>query len=304
MNGHRDIITVIRARRSKRLAKLIRTDGTIADYDAAFRFDLIERPVAGLDAVCTLLRQLTRRPDCAIVRGTVVDPARTIHVRRLAYRDDETGDEPTLRDASHRWVALDMEGVDRPDDVPATDLVRCAAVAIQRLPSAFHGARCIAQATAGHGIKPGCRVRLWYWLNQPTTGTELAWWLRGKPADPSVFRTVQPIYTAAPVFERGVYDHLSVRMIALPGDELVMVPSPDALRPPPRPAAPMPAPSDARANSYAWGALRNAASRIRNADIGKRHDTILREARCLARFIDAGLLALADVTGVRTRRRQ
>ena len=113
-----------------------------------------------------------------------------------------------------------------------------------------------------------------------------------------MFRTVQPIYTAAPVFERGVCDHLSVRMVALPGDEFVMVPSPDALRPPPRPAAPMPAPSGPRANSYAWGALRNAASRIRNADIGKRHATILREARCLARFIDAGLLALADVTGV------
>jgi hypothetical protein len=37
---------------------------------------------------------------------------------------------------------------------------------------AFHGARCIAQATASHGIKPGCRVRLWYWLDRPTTGGE------------------------------------------------------------------------------------------------------------------------------------
>ena len=59
----------------------------------------------------------------------------------------------------------------------------------------------------------------------------------------------------------------------------------------------MPKPSDAGANNYAWAALRNAAARIRTADVGNRHDTILREARCLARFISAGLLAAADVTG-------
>ena len=244
-----DTITIIRARRGKRLAKLIRADGTIADYDSAFRFDLIERPVANLNAIGQLLPRLMRRLDCAIVRGAVIDQARQIDVRRLAYRDDETGDEPTLRDVPHRWLALDMEGVGRPDDIPATDLARCAAEAVQRLPGAFHGARCIAQATASHGIKPGCRVRLWYWLTRATTGAELAWWLRGKPADPSVFRTVQPIYTAAPAFELGVQDHLPTRMMSLPGDELVEVPAPDTLRPPLRPAAPMPKPSDTGASS-------------------------------------------------------
>lgn len=88
MNDHRDIITVIRARRSKRLAKLIRTDGTIADYDNAFRFDLIERPVASLDAVGTLLRQLTRRPDCAIEREAAAaeQEGRTSAADRLAWR--------------------------------------------------------------------------------------------------------------------------------------------------------------------------------------------------------------------------
>jgi hypothetical protein len=297
MSDHRDTVTIIRARRGKRLAKLIRADGTITDYDSAYRFDLIERPAPTLDAVGGLLHQLMRRADCAIVRGGVIDPTRTVNVRRLAYRDDDTGDEPTLRDVPHRWLALDMEGVGRPDDVPADDLARCAAEAVRRLPGAFHGARCIAQATAGHGIKPGCRVRLWYWLSRPTTGAELGWWLRGKPADPSVFRTVQPIYTAAPVFDRGVRDHLPQRMAALPGAEMVAVPSPNALRPPARPPAPMPKPSDAGANNYAWAALRNAAARIRSADVGHRHDTILREARCLARFISAGLLAAADVMG-------
>lgn len=83
-----DVITVIRARRSKRLAKLIRTDGTIADYDNAFRFDLIERPVASLDAAGTLLRQPTRRPDCAIEREAAAaeQEGRTSAADRLAWR--------------------------------------------------------------------------------------------------------------------------------------------------------------------------------------------------------------------------
>ena len=168
-----DSITIIRARRGRRLAKRIGGDGTITDFDRPYRFDLIERSAANLDALAVLLQKLLDRPDCAVVRGAVSDPARTVNVRRLAYRDDETGDEPTLRDVPHQWLALDMEGVARPDDVRTDDLARCAGEAVGRLPGAFHGARGIAQATASHGIKPGCRVRLWYWLSRPTTGTEL-----------------------------------------------------------------------------------------------------------------------------------
>jgi hypothetical protein len=292
-----DTITIIRARRGKRLAKLIRADGTIADYDRAFRFDLIERIIPDSAIIGRLLHYLMSRPNCAVVRGQIIDPQRTVDVRRLAYPDKKNSDEPTLRDVPHRWLALDMEGVDRPADVPATDLPRCAAEAVQRLPVAFHGVRCIAQATAGHGIKPGCRLRLWYWLNRLTTNAELTRWLQGVPADPSVFRTVQPIYTAAPVFAVGVRDHLPQRMVELPGTEMVAVPSPYALKPPqPRQAAPMPKPGEAGAGGYAFAALTNAAARVQRAGVGQRHATILCEARGLARFVSAGLLSKGAVT--------
>ena len=56
MSDHRDTVTIIRARRGKRLAKLIRADGTMTDYDNAYRYDLIERPAPNLDAVGKLLR--------------------------------------------------------------------------------------------------------------------------------------------------------------------------------------------------------------------------------------------------------
>src|SRR5689334_6117383 len=111
-----DTVTIIRARRGKRLAKLIRADGTIADYDSAYRYDLIERPVPDLNAVASLLRQLMYRPDCAVVRGAVAEAARSVNVRRLAFRDDKTGDEPTLADIPRMWLAPDMEGIPRPPD--------------------------------------------------------------------------------------------------------------------------------------------------------------------------------------------
>ena len=69
------------------------------------------------------------------------------------------------------------------------------------LPEEFWTADCIVQATAGHGIKPGMRLRLWFWLSRPLGRGELDRWFANSPVDRSVFRTVQAIYTAAPVFE-------------------------------------------------------------------------------------------------------
>jgi hypothetical protein len=218
-------------------------------------------------------------------------------VRRLAYRCKKTGDAPTLQDAAHSWVALDLDEVERPDAIAADDLPGCALAAVQRLPVAFRATAGIVQATASHGIKPGSRVRLWYWLSRPTTAAELKRWLRGA-VDDCTFRTVQPIYTSAPVFGPGVRDHLPVRVALLPGDDAVVVPSSAGLAPPsPRPAPPRPAPNTPGSGRYASRALAGAAVRVKTAPIGNRHATILSEARGLARFIAAGLLTERDVVG-------
>ena len=293
-----DSITVIRAH-GRRLTKLVRKDGTIEGYDEAKHFDLFDFTVTDLAAVYRLLVHLLRRTDCAVVRGAIADAGRVRHVRQLAHADTKTGDIPTLRDVARCWLALDMEGVDKPAYVPATDLARCACEVIGRLPAAFHGVECIAQATASHGIKPGCRVRLWYWLTRPATGRELTRWLRDAPADPSVFRAVQPIYTAAPVFAPGANDHLPQRMMVLPGAKLVAVPPLETIEPAKLvPVKPLPTTGATAAARYAFAALTNAAVRIRLAGVGQRHPTILREARSLAHFVAAGLLTESTVAEV------
>jgi hypothetical protein len=80
---------------------------------------------------------------------------------------------------------------------------------------------------------------------------------------------------------------------------MVPMPSPGALAAPsPRPPVPIPKPTDAGAGRYAFAALTNAAVRIRQACEGHRHDTLLREARALARLVVAGLLTEGDLSGV------
>jgi hypothetical protein len=229
-----DTVTVLRAH-GRRLAKTIRADGSIDGYDNVRTVDLFEFPVADLGGLGQLLNHLERRPDCCVVRGAIADANRTVGVRRLLYRDPETGDEPTLRDAPRWWVALDIDSLPLPASVEPEDLGGCASAAIKALPEVFRPARAIAQATGSHALKPGIRLRLWYWLDRPASGGELKVWLRSVPVDHRVFGPAQVIYTASPRFLPGAFDPLPTRLALIPGASEVIVPPSEALRPPPRP---------------------------------------------------------------------
>jgi hypothetical protein len=291
-----DTLTVIRAR-GRRLAKLIRTDATIQGYDDAKHFDLFTVQVGEMVVLYRLLQQLLYRPDCAVVRGQIADPDRVRHVRRLLHQDPKTREPPTLREVPRAWLAVDVESVERPAGIPAADLAGCAHKAIQLLPDAFLSACRIVQASGSHGIKPDIRLRLWYWLNRPTTGAELKRWFRGTPADPCVFGAGQVTYTAAPMIAAGAVDPVPVRLAMLPGAISVPVPLPDALTTLPRPVAQLLRLAGGQsADRYARAALVRAANRIIHAD--KRHPIIIAECRSLARLVHAGMLAESELRTV------
>jgi hypothetical protein len=287
-----DNITILQSR-GRRLAKLIGRDGCIVDYDSARLFDLAAVKVSGLDALESLLRRLARRSDYCIVRGAIADPLRTRKVRRLLHRDPQTGDGPTLCDEPRRWLALDVDALPRPEATAPSDLVACARIAIEALPAAFRSARCIAQATASHGLKPGMRLRLWVWLSRAVTGAELRRWLRTAPVDHAVFSPAQIIYTAAPVFAAGAVDPLSERLALLSGArDAVPVPAAAVLAPP-KPTMP---PAAAVGGRYGFAALAAATARVARAPDGQRHPTLLGEARGLARLVSRRLLTEQTVT--------
>lgn len=296
-----DTVTIIRSRH-RRLAKLVRPGGLIKSYDAVRVVDLIERPVADLDHLGRLVGTLLSRPDCAVVRGAVIDADRSCGVRRLIYADKKTGTPPTLQEMQRRWLALDMDDLLLPAWVDWRDLAACGGIARGALPAAFHDVRFLVQATASHGIKPGARLRLWCWCDHPMSGPELKRWLRNAPVDRSIFGPGQPIFTAAPVFADGAIEHMPVRLIFLPGRPEVSAPSSEALAPPPpappAPPAPPPRRDDTRAQRYAFAALAGAAARVSQACEGNHHPTLIAQARSLQRLVAARLISSAEVEQV------
>lgn len=288
-----DTVTVLRAR-GRRLAKAIDRDGSITDYDSAKHFDLTEIPIDGLDHLEEDLQRLLHQPDRCIVRGQIADAGRTRSVRRLLHPD---GDElPTLVEIPRRWLALDIDGIARPANVVAADLVTCAGIAIAALPPEFHAARCLVQATASHGIKPGLRLRLWYWLDRPTRSAELKRWLPAELVDHAVFGAAQIVYTARPAFEVGSRDPLPVRLVRLPqGAACVTVPDlPEPEKPPPlapvRPANGL--------NRYAEAVLDNAWRQIASARKGDLDWTINRVSYGVGRLAGAGAIPESLALGV------
>jgi len=292
-----DSLTVLRSR-SLRLAKRLRADGGADGYDRAKHLDAFTMPVTDLAGVLRLLHHLLPRPDCCVIRGGLVHGDRAKGIRRLLYSCTKTGELPTFRDVPRSWLALDLDGVPMPADVLATDLAGCGAAALAVLPSAFHGAACIAQASASHGRAPGLRLRLWVWLDRPTWGHELKRWLRDTPADPSVFGAVQPIYTAAPVLAAGVSDPMPSRLLMLRGQAMVHVPPPEALAPPTPPVRPATTVQPSHANRYVRAALVRAAHRISTSMHPGRHPTIVGETTRLARFVEPGWLTSSSIAAV------
>lgn len=278
----------------RRLAKRISQSGVVSGYEGAKHFNLTERPLSGLDELAEALTWLLPRPAYAVVRGAIANPARVVGVRRLIHLCPHTGEQPTLREAPRRWLALDLDGLPLPVGMDVRDLAGCGAHARLRLPAAFHGTRCIVAASGSHGVKPGMRLRLWFWLHRPLSGPECRRWLNGAPVDPALFSPAQVTFTAAPVFDESVTDPLPCRLALLPGTrENVVPPSQAALAPPRR--HPLLATHRSGAGPYALAALAGAASRVCHAPERTRHPTLLTEARRLARLVDADLLAAADV---------
>jgi hypothetical protein len=290
-----DSITILRARR--RLAKLWKADGTSEGYEDAKHYDLHSVPVDGLDALHGILVDLLHRPNCGVVRGAVLDPARTQGVRRLVHVDPETGDQPTLQDAAHHWLALDVDGVPLPAEVNPLDLASCARAVLPMLPEPVREAELIVQATGSHAMKPGARLRLWGWCDRALSGAELKRWFLDAPVDASLFRPAQVNYTAAPIFAAGATDPLPERLVRLAGTvPRIAAPSAAALTPPPKQQEPAPRLNAASGSRYALAALTRACSNIARQGEGSRHPTAVSEALGLARLVNAGLLTQAEVT--------
>ncbi len=238
-----DTITVLRAHGGRRLAKqfCVATNGVVTkrDYDSATWFRAESVPVATIRDVHALLRGLETDPGTCVIRG---EP--TAHCDHARTRRRKTGADAPFAEQARHWLMLDVDGVPLPVATSVLDDPADAARALLDILAAhapeMDGVTAIvqfsssaaldelAEAETAAGLPPrwtgvmkrGVAAHVWYWLRHPIGEAGLGRWMTavaaaGLKLDPSTNRTVQPHYTAGPLFAAPLRDPVAGRRTVL-----------------------------------------------------------------------------------------
>lgn len=219
-----DRLVVLKSR-DIRLAKLWTTGNTVKSYDDAKLFTPTVVEVRNLSELSAELTRWAATPYAAVIRGKQrndgdlvatdagLNPQELAVALRRGY----------VRKANHYFedqplhsVCIDVDNFAPMLCDPIEDPVEAILEFIYtQLPRAFHGAGYHWQlsGSAGHTSKAGLNVHLWFWLAEPLTSAQLKAWANatGANVDKALFSPTQWHYTAAPLFEDGVADPISVR---------------------------------------------------------------------------------------------
>lgn len=206
-------------------------DGTLRTdaYGEGKYFQAETVPLAGLADLADLLGLLRQNPRSFIVRGEIIPGTQLDRLRRAKK---PKGDEPAcLREYPRRWLMVDVDGGNvaaRPDWSTPEGCAAAADACLRLLPPELRAAGYVWQCSSSAGLKPGYRFHYFFWLDRPLGEAELERWgafvndtAGRKLLDLAVFRTVQPLYTADPVFDH-VLDPVAQRMGYVPGAEAVL----------------------------------------------------------------------------------
>lgn len=194
------------------------------DYGEGKNFTAEVVPVENLDELAGLLEVLATAPRSFVIRG---EPRKGFDLSYIIRRAVAKGDEPaTFAEVPRQWVMLDIDLKEKHDGDYTTP-AGCGEVVeaiVARLPPELQRAGYFWQLSSSAGMKSaGLRAHLWFWLDRAMDCKQLTRWSEfvndgaGKRViDPHVFLTVQPNYTANPVFD-GVVDPVAWRTGYSPG---------------------------------------------------------------------------------------
>ena len=173
-------------------------------YGLARRFSCEEIGVNGIDDLSALMTRLQTETCSFVVRGAIAPGAdRRNMLRRL---HDKPGAPATIVPTARHWVAFDIDSLWCPDYIdPVHDIDAVIEFTVSKLPPEFEGVTFHWTLTSSAGVKPGIRLRLWFWFDRPLEDWQLKTWFRGYPVDHSIFAPSQPIFTATPIF-KGMAD--------------------------------------------------------------------------------------------------
>jgi hypothetical protein len=132
--------------------------------------------------------------------------------RRAAIHRDRKEHPVIMPKGEDDGEDADIDGDDDPAPIdPVRDWAHALRGVIITLPPEFHDASVWWSMTSSAGIKPGIRLRLWYWLDRPVSDEEAKRWLRRSPVDHSLYGAVGIHYTAAPIFDPPGLDPVPLR---------------------------------------------------------------------------------------------
>jgi hypothetical protein len=215
------VLTALDGNLTKRWSLGADAKPVLTQYNAGTLFSYDRRPVASLDDLQQVLAGL--KPTQAIVPGRLkegVNPARA--TRRKV---DRPGWAAPLEDRPSHLLEVDIENVPAVDGQgefdPIADPDRAlACVMAKNLPPELQGPEFVWQWTSSAGMKPGVRMRLWFWLDQAPTCEEKKAWLRpyliskatpDNVIDGSLYSAEHLTYAAPPIFE-GITDPVDKRI--------------------------------------------------------------------------------------------
>ena len=188
------------------------TPGECKSYDNAAHFNFVCEQVENLRDVLRVVEKGTRSPHACLLRCVPIDPKKTKHVRRIIKMDSKY--PATLVEQRQHWYAIDVDGY----GVATGDVLADARTVLLGLPEMFHAVECIALASGNYMVKPGIRMRMFFWNREQITGYDLKRYFAGygKIVDLSLFNLNQPIYVATANYV-GMPDPIDERLVWIDG---------------------------------------------------------------------------------------
>ncbi len=207
----------------------------VDDYGKGKRFQAHIVQVADFLTLAEWLESLLGEPCAFVIRGEPI-PGRDLSeiYRRCKPKD---GEPPGFREVPRQWLMIDADQALTREDVADLDFSKpehCEEGVkriLAQFPAELRQASCFWQLSSSAGFKPGLRAHLWFWLDRPMGERELTRWAENvndaagrRLVDPSVFRTVQPNYTANPILDVGVTDPVGKRWGIIDGTDVLVLP--------------------------------------------------------------------------------
>jgi hypothetical protein len=193
---------------------------TTTAYDSAKTFTFHSAPVNDLTDLLTALQVLETDPHAFVIRGKpVTGVVNGSLVRRTLAKNGGFFEEDPL---GKRWFMADVDKQAVPDGLSLPgDLDAMRGYIISLLPEELRDASYIYQWSSSTGVHSWkvASLHAFFWLATPLTDSDLEDWAiyhqwldpaKGKLIDPATLRTVQPNYTARPIFT-GMDDPLGER---------------------------------------------------------------------------------------------